>query len=102
MMEKTTVRHAELSDHLDVAMAALRYVAGERGEVRVTMLLDDPDIERLGPFDQVRTMVLDDRRDDCISVVTVGKRQRGIVDLTVAGFAMSATDDTIEDVPPHK
>lgn len=50
-------------------------------------------------FDEEVTVGVEHTKLGCIGVLTVGKRQRGVVDLTVAGVAVASTFD-LSDVEP--
>lgn len=103
-MENTRNERVDLGGHLEDAIQALRYVAGQKGEVRVKLLLDDPNIDAFGPFDEQLTVGVEHTKLGCVGLLSVGKRQCGAVDLTVAGVAVDPILDAefAPESPPQQ
>ena len=102
MKEKTNEEKRDQALHLYDTLRALRRVVGEHGEAHLTLLPDDPDIDAFGPYEQETTLGVEHHQTGFVGLLTVGKRQRGAVDLTVAGVAVSHILEVVDAPSPDQ
>ena len=96
MKEKTNEEKRDQALHLYDALRALKRVVGEHGEAHLTLLLDDPDIDAFGPYDQETTLGVEHHQNGFVGLLSVGKRERAGIGLTVAGVSVAPMLDIVD------